>query len=47
MHLTKYGQQFIDLNEICAYHSGTFSQTKKNYNTMKKEILAIILGIKK
>ena len=36
-----------DLNEICGYHSGTFSQTEENYNTMKKEILAIIRGIKK
>ena len=36
-----------DLNEICGYHSGTFSQTEENYNTMEKEILAIIRGIKK
>ena len=31
-----------DLNEICGYHSGTFSQTEENYNTMEKKILAII-----
>jgi len=35
------------VNEICGYHSRTFSPTKENYNTMKKEILAIIKGIKK
>jgi len=27
-------------------NSGTFSQTKENYNTMEKEILATIIGIK-
>ena len=37
----------IDLNEISGYHSGTISQTEENYNTMEKEILAIIRGIKK
>ena len=36
-----------DLNEICEYHSWTFSQTEENYNTMEKEILDIIRGIKK
>ena len=36
-----------DLNEICRYHSGIFSQTEENYNTMEKEILAIIRGTKK
>jgi len=36
-----------DLNEICGYHGGTFSQTEENYNTMEKEILPIIQGIKK
>ena len=35
-----------DLNEICGYHSGTFSKTEENYNTMEKK-LAIIRGIKK
>jgi len=35
------------LNKICGYHSVTFSQTKENCNTMEKEILAIIRGIKK
>jgi len=24
----------IDLNEICSYHSGTFSEQEKNYNTI-------------
>ena len=36
-----------DLNKICGYHSGIFSQTEEMYNTMGKEILAIIKGIKK
>jgi len=31
-----------DLNEICSYHIGIFSQTEENYNSMEKEILAII-----
>ena len=35
------------LNEICGYRRGTFSQTEENYNTLEKEILAIIRGIKK
>jgi len=30
-----------DLNEICGYHTGIFSQTEENYNSMEKEILAI------
>ena len=37
----------IDLNQICGYHSGTFFLTEENYNTIEKEILAIIRGIKK
>jgi len=36
-----------DLNEICGYHSGTFSEHEENYNTMEKELLAIIKGITK
>ena len=36
-----------DLNEICGYHSGTFSEREENYNTMEKELLAIIRGITK
>jgi len=36
-----------DLNERRGCHSGTFFQTEENYNTMEKEILAIIKGIKK
>ena len=35
------------LNEICGYHSGTFSEREENYNTMEKELLAIIRGITK
>ena len=31
-----------DLNEICGFHCGTFSQTEENHNTMEKEILATI-----
>ena len=27
-----------DLNEICGYHSGTFSPIEENYNTVEKEI---------
>ena len=34
-----------DLNEICGYHSGTFSEREENYNTMERELLAIIRGI--
>jgi len=36
-----------NLKKIRGYHSGIFSQTEENYNTMEKEILAIIKGIKK
>ena len=35
-----------DLNESC-YHSGTFSKWEENYNTIEKELLAIIKGITK
>ena len=27
-----------DINEVCRYHSDTFSKTEENYNTMEKEI---------
>jgi len=37
----------IDLNKICGYHSRTFSEREENYNTMEKEVLAIIRGITK
>jgi len=36
-----------DLNKIYGCHNGTFSKTEENYNTMDKEILSIIKGIKK
>ena len=36
-----------DFNEICGYHSGTFSQIEENRNTIKEEIFAIIREIKK
>jgi len=36
-----------NLNQICRYHSGTFSPMQENYDTMEKEILAIIIRIKK
>jgi len=34
------------LNDICGYHSGKFSQTEEDYNTMEKEIFAISRRIK-
>jgi len=37
----------IDLNEICGYHSETFSEREENYNTIEKELLAIIRIITK
>ena len=36
-----------NLNEICGYHSRTFSKHEENYNTMEKELLIIIRGITK
>jgi len=36
-----------DLNEICGYHSGAFSEREENHNTMEKELLVIIRGITK
>ena len=36
-----------DLNEIYGYHSETFSEREEKYNTMGKELLAIIIGISK
>ena len=36
-----------NLNKICGYHSGMFSLTEENYNTIEKEILAITREIKK
>ena len=36
-----------DLNEICGYHRGAFSELEENYNTMEKELLAVIRGITK
>ena len=36
-----------DLNEICRYTSGTFSQAEVNYTTHEKELLGVIKGIRK
>ncbi|KAL4391255.1 hypothetical protein AHAS_Ahas03G0226800 [Arachis hypogaea] len=43
---TQFGTQ-IPYNSLPKYHSGIWNQAQKNYPTVKKEILAIVLCVSK